>query len=397
MSKALKNIPLDHALYIALFIASIIHIPIYEDSTSQSTLNIYHLLVVILSFTFIICLRVILKINKWITVFFLYLTIITSYSIATKGINIRFSLLIFSATSLVLSFYFSYRHETNIRSLGKLLFACIIMFLLIRNLIFAQEITSIYSRTRNDGGLFFMASGGRNIEATLLGLASIFLIRTKFFPAAIAIALASSYFMMSRAGLIASALSLFAFYYIRGWYYLLLLTTIAVPFLLFVPFYLDSELLSRFNIQSEVALQAENQGRLSIWINSIALAKSNVFGSGVGFGFDLLRHQSGVEYRENNFHNIFIQFLVESGHFGLVLFLGSMVSTLRCAYAINELESFWFILTYLFLGLVQFTGYEVFFWLVIGHVLGRYHSLGKKSEQRFYFNTKHTPTYNTKI
>jgi len=373
MSNAFKSIPVDYFLYLVLFVASIIHIPLYEDPSSQSTLNVYHFLIIALSFTAIICTKVVYKIDRWLTAFYLYLAVITCYGLLTRGINIRFSLLVFSGTALILSFYFSYRHCANIRHLGTILLVFILVFLTIRNVFYVNDISSIYSRVRNDGGLFFMSSGGRNIEATLLGLSSVLLIRSRLYPIALAVASVSSVLMMSRAGLIACCISTFAFCYIRGWYYLVLLASSSIPLILFTPFYLDSELLSRFSLQSEIALEAENQGRLSIWLNSLAIAKTNIFGSGVGFGFDMLRDQSGIEYRENNFHNIFIQFFIESGYIGLLLFTVSMISVLRKSILTNELECFWFILSYLILGLVQFTGYEVFFWLVVGNALGNYH------------------------
>ena len=392
MSNALKSIPLDYFLYLVLFIASIIHIPIYEDSTSQSTLNVYHFLVITLSFTAIICTKVIYKIDRWLTAFYLYLAVITCYGLITRGVNIRFSLLVFSGTALILSFYFSYRHHANIRHLGKILFVFILVFLALRNAFYANDISSIYSRARNDGGLFFMSSGGRNIEATLLGLSSILLIRSRLYPIAIAIASISSILMMSRAGLLACSISAFSFCYIRGWYYLVLLASSSIPPILFAPSFIDSDLLSRFSLQSEIALEAENQGRLSIWLNSLALAKTNIFGSGVGFGFDMLRDQSGIEYRENNFHNIFIQFFIESGYIGLLLFMASMISVLRKSIRAKELECFWFMLSYLILGLVQFTGYEVFFWLVVGNALGNYH--WKDSQRSLVTYDGNAPLYN---
>ena len=95
------------------------------------------------------------------------------------------------------------------------------------------------------------------------------------------------------------------------------------------------------------------------------------FGYGVGNGVPLMEEISGLTFVENNVHNIYLQFLLEGGIQSLLLFL-FMVGHILIRPAEGQQRNIKaFLFLYLMLALIEFSGYEAYFWFFVGMFYAR--------------------------
>ncbi len=101
-------------------------------------------------------------------------------------------------------------------------------------------------------------------------------------------------------------------------------TLIATFFLLLITFFItftlleDSYIIQRFSIIGE---DPGSQGRLSMWVHVISLFKNNAYGYGAGNSILALEELSGYGFGESNFHNYYVQVLLDFGILGLIIYL----------------------------------------------------------------------------
>ena len=134
---------------------------------------------------------------------------------------------------------------------------------------------------------------------------------------------------------------------------------------------IDVPVLDRFNLQAETQLEHKNVGRLALWTNAGVALKQNLLGYGVGNGVPIMEQISGLKFVENNVHNIYLQFLLEGGLQSALLFL------LMCAHILfsktegQNTNVKAFLLLYLMLACIEFSGYEAYFWFFVGMFYAR--------------------------
>jgi O-antigen ligase len=235
----------------------------------------------------------------------------------------------------------------------------------------------VYARSEGASGVLYMSTGGRNIEASLLALLSILLLGTRAYPIAAGIAFLTSATMLSRAGLVGAAVSIgIAAYRARKTrsYYLYTFVGIAMVVLiggLVVSSVVDIPVLDRFNLQAETQLEHKNVGRLALWNSATQALEQNLFGYGVGNGVPLMEQISGLNFVENNVHDIYLQFLLEGGVQSLLLFV-VMVGHILFRPAEGQQRNIKaFLLCYLMLAFIEFSGYEAYFWFFVGMFYAR--------------------------
>ncbi len=93
-----------------------------------------------------------------------------------------------------------------------------------------------------------------------------------------------------------------------------------------------------------------------------------LFGNGIGNIIPLIRPESELNIFENNLHNIYIQLLAELGIIPLIMFVCFILYVMHIYFTrrthLPELALF--IFGYAVAGVVQFTGFEILFWAVVG-------------------------------
>lgn len=364
------------ALAITLMAMIFVQIPLGHSSTSKTHVNVYHLLLLAMPVLYIPAVRY-LKLNP-ATAFLATLTATSMAAAATYGGGLRSTLIIFIAASYFLGLVFGHKlAEFELRKIFIWMLGCCITFIILRDIAYANALGSIYTRSETASSVLYMSTGGRNIEASLLALLSILLIGTRAYPIAAGIAFLTSATMLSRAGLIGAAISIF----IASWqmrktkhyyFYTFFCTAMVVLVIgLILSQVIDVPVLDRFNLQAETQLEHKNVGRLALWTNAGIALKQNLLGYGVGNGVPIMEQISGLKFVENNVHNIYLQFLLEGGVQSLVLFLVMCGHIFFSKTEGQNRNIKAFLLLYLILAFIEFSGYEAYFWFFVGMFYAR--------------------------
>lgn len=364
------------AMAITLMAMIFVQIPLGHSSASKTHVNVYHLLLLMMPVLYLPAARY-LKLNP-ATAFIGVLTATSLAAAATYGGGLRSTLIVFVAASYFLGLVFGHKlAEMELRRIFIWMLGCCITFIILRDIAYANALGSIYTRSETASSVLYMSTGGRNIEASLLALLSILLIGTRAYPIAAGIAFLTSATMLSRAGLIGAAVSIF----IAAWrmrktrhYYFYTFFCIAMVVLvigLVLSQVIDVPVLDRFNLQAETQLEHKNVGRLALWSNAGIALKQNMLGYGVGNGVPIMEQISGLKFVENNVHNIYLQFFLEGGLQSALLFLVMCTHILFSKTEGQNSNVKMFLLLYLMLAFIEFSGYEAYFWFFVGMFYAR--------------------------
>lgn len=364
------------AAAITLMAMLFVQIPLTHSTASKSHINVYHILLLLMPMLYLPALRY-LKFNP--ATAFLGVMVATSLAAAaTYGGGLRSTLIVFAATSYFLGVVFGRKlHDVELRKIFIWMLGCCIVFLIVRDAVYAGQLGAVYARSETASSVLYMSTGGRNIEASLLALLSILLLGTRVYPIAAFIALMTSATMLSRAGLVGVAISVgIAAYRTRKTRYYYLYTFVAMAMVVLVAgmvlsSVIDIPVLDRFNLQAETNLEHKNVGRLALWTSAGTALKQNVLGYGVGNGVPLMEQISGITFVENNVHDIYLQFLLEGGIQSLLLFL-LVAAHIALSPAEGQQRNIKaFLVCYLMLAFIEFSGYEAYFWFFVGMFYAR--------------------------
>src|SRR6201991_2598337 len=373
------------AAAITLMAMLFVQIPLGHSTTSKSHVNVYHILLLLMPVLYIPAARY-LKLNPG-TAFIATMIATSLAAAATYGGGLRSTLILFVATSYFLGVVFGRKlADMELRKIFIWMLGCCLTFLILRDIVYAGQLGAVYARSEGASGVLYMSTGGRNIEASLLALLSILLLGTRVYPIAAAVAMLTSATMLSRAGLVGAAVSIgIAAYRTRKTrhYYLYSFLGVAMVVLvggLVVSSVIDIPVLDRFNLQAETQLEHKNVGRLALWTSAGTALRQNLLGYGVGNGVPLMEQISGLNFVENNVHNIYLQFLLEGGVQSLLLFLvmAAHIVFTRTEGQQGNIKAF--LLCYLMLAFIEFSGYEAYFWFFVGMFYAR-HDM-RRAQQR---------------
>lgn len=355
--------------FTALIASFFVNIPLYEGST-KNTLNLFHVLIAAL-FLWTFQFRPRLRLSTD-TLFLATLTVTSMLGWSVYGLSTRALLLpLILLTFTVGNRWYQLTTKEERWETYQRVFAFVVLAIVIRNLLHFDSLGSLYGRARTETQAFYLSSGGRNLEATQLGMLSTLLIGTfSFFPA-ILIAAVTSLLVMSRAGILAVLIAMMM-WLIHGQFgrwklyvgSLFLASGILAVLMHFEGTY-DIPILSRFDLGTEQELAADDQGRLAIWRAAGLILQDNPLGHGTGNGFSELNDRIGGHLRENNAHNVIVEFAIDGGLQSACLFIAIMFSILRCPTLITS-PYHRFALAYGILGLVEYTGYDTIGWFFIG-------------------------------
>ncbi|WP_426284495.1 O-antigen ligase family protein [Luteibacter sp. E-22] len=364
------------AAAVTLMAMIFVQVPLTHSTTSKSHVNVYHILLLLMPLLYLPAVRY-LKLNP-ATAFIATMMGTSLAAAATYGGGMRSTLIVFVAMAYFLGVVFGRKlQDVELRKIFVWILGCCIVFIILRDAIYAGQLGAVYARSEGASGILYMSTGGRNIEASLLALLSILLLGTRVYPIAAGIALLTSGMMLSRAGLLGAAVSIgIAAYRARKTrhYYLYTFLGIAMMVLiagLVLSSVIDIPVLDRFNLQAETQLEHKNVGRLALWNSAAAALEQNLLGYGVGNGVPLMEQISGLTFVENNVHNIYLQFLLEGGVQSLLLFLALVAHIFFRPAEGQQRNIKAFLLCYLMLAFIEFSGYEAYFWFFVGMFYAR--------------------------
>jgi hypothetical protein len=242
--------------------------------------------------------------------------------------------------------------------------------ILIRNLWYVGFIFQIYSRYSMFNNFNpFLATGGRNLEVTFLSILVLLNVKNKIFPFAVFVLGVTSALFLSRIGFIGFLLSIFAYMKAKdkGFIFLFLPIVLILSLLTFGDQLL--EVVSRFGIRQELVYYDSGVGRLSLWSDALDVLKNKYWGVGVGNAALYLNQNFYAGFKEDNIHNIYLTYFVEMGIlFGFLFNMVIFKTYLVCI--ISKLDEIWMMSFLIICGAVEMTGYNTYFWFLIGAVYG---------------------------
>lgn len=360
------------AIATVLLVFLFVQIPLIQSTEDKSHINVYHILLLVLPVLYLPSLKH-FRFNA-ATLFITVLCVTTMFATLNYGGGLRSTQLVFVITAFFMgSMYGRKFDDQEWTKILSIVFVCAFVFVILRDIAFSGQLAAIYTRTGYDDNVLYLSTGGRNIEASLLVMLSILLLGSRLYLPSILLALLTSGSMQSRAGLIGCAISLCIFLWRARKnkpYYLTLALSLAMLTLaagLVLTSVVDIPVLDRFNLKSETDLAQNGVGRLALWHYAGVALQKNLFGYGIGNGVPIMEKLSGLEFVENNVHNVFLQFLLEGGVQSLITYVIMIVAILaKRATTRVQRNVKAYLFCYLMLSTIQFNGSEAYLWFFIG-------------------------------
>ena len=125
--------------------------------------------------------------------------------------------------------------------------------------------------------------------------------------------------------------------------------------------------------------------RMSLWTNGIETVAKNPYGYGAGNAVRAIEDNTGLEFEEDNVHNLLLQKTLDFGVAGLVIFVLLIAFFVKNTYKDIFKNPFYaYIYLYLVIGLIQFKGADsiVFYILGLCLVMLKLKRDGDKNEKR---------------
>lgn len=261
--------------------------------------------------------------------------------------------------------YLSKKDIEDILQSGILAFiACHIVFMIIN----FGTVYEVAFEGRFAADLPSLTRGGRNLDATWLGLGC-FLVRDKRLRVpCLLYSFAYAAIGVSRVGIIASGLCLI---WVLAYDPVLGLRKRTAPYWCGAvalglggayALGLLQRMINRVFYGFGEGASSFLAGREAIWGNALSMFKAHPFGVGTGNALPVMRLEFGFGSYEDIMHNVFLQMLMDEGFIGAIWFLalvGLFLYSERCrlnGWFRRPLSAF--LLTYIVLSLVQFHGGE---------------------------------------
>lgn len=371
MSASLRISPVK-AIATLIVVFLFVQVPLSQNTDDKTHINVYHILLITLPFLYLPALKHFKLHLGW-----MFIAVLTATTIAAApayGAGLRSTQIVFVIMACFMGGMYGRKFgDQEWTRIFAITFICAVIFVILRDIAFAGQLKAIYTRSGYADNMLWLSTGGRNIEASLLVMLSILLLGTRLYYPSIFLALFTSGSMQSRAGLIGCAISLMIYlwrarkgklYYLTFFLGLALLVLAAGLILTSV---IDIPVLDRFNLKSETELEQNGVGRLALWhFAGVALHK-NLLGYGLGNGVPVMEKLSGLEFVENNVHNVYLQWLLEGGVQSLAVYVLMIIAILakRATTRIQRNVKA-YLVCYLVLSTIQFNGSEAYLWFFIG-------------------------------
>lgn len=361
-STGVKFATVQFVLLVLLVSSYFVQIEVVE--ISARSLNIYHV-ITLLSIGFVILYTTASGSTKiGLSSFALFAFVISMIVPAMVSWHFSMSnvLLVFAAMSFLIGLTCGNLDDVERRRIYQISVGIFIAAVVVRNLLHLADLGVIYSRSRGCDSCF-LATGGRNIEATMFALLALLYRGKRRFLLGAAMTATVALFQ-SRIGLIGALIFWISYVSDRraSWRTMIMLVAVhcALVVVIIAP---DLPILDRFNVADEVSLGQKGLGRLALWNAALQLIPANPFGVGPGNAVTEINARMGLGFWENNIHNVYLTWILELGWlhgWALVAFVFWVLIRSR------RIPEFYAVL-YLALGsLFEFTGYDAAYWFFLG-------------------------------
>lgn len=345
----------------------------------ESSVKFYHFF----SLLFIPCLFLrsenkLLKVPAYVFEYFAGITLISVLLFLVYPFNRLIINHLFAFYAFIIGYYIAgaVPREQIMNVLQK---AALLVFIIIVGKLFFHipEIKRFMEAPDGHPDIYTLYGGGTNLEATWLGLnTALFSNRKRLFYLLLVVTLTVSVIYASRVGVVIAFL-------VAGFKFISATTSrqerraiimLGLLSLLAFVFFIDLDNLAEkvyalqrfaeFGDSSDKGMA----GRFAMWrYYGTALWESKLLGYGAGNGIYAVESVSGIDYIEDNLHNLYMQLLIEFGFIGLFLYLITVYNI-----SIKALKSRLsnpiaiILLVYFIASLIQFRGTDALIWLYMG-------------------------------
>ncbi|QMV13005.1 O-antigen ligase family protein [Vibrio spartinae] len=363
----------ESSLFISLLLFSIFFQFDFYELPNGSTVKFYHIFIPIIAMLIFIRSRFFILKND-VTFFILLALLVNTYKLYMLGGNF----IIFQALYCLLVYYIA--SDIGIRIDTKKLYVLLkrilfvfILAILIKDLIYIDELSRVYATNQHSLiGVYFFIGGGHNIEVTYLSLLTIFFIyERRVFYFSVVIIFILSLIYLSRIGIIEVAfltyLRMSLFFSIKK---KLVISVLMIFFVLVIISVFNNITIIHRMLHAFDELEVTTNGRGMLWFAGFQLLKTNLTGYGIGNSVIFARELIGINFVENNFHNVILQYFLDMGLVPLLLYLYIFLNRLLGDYVIEFRK---FLILFFVVSLFQFTGYDIIFWFFLGIGDGLYY------------------------
>lgn len=227
----------------------------------------------------------------------------------------------------------------------------------------------------------YLFGGGANLEATWVSLFLFAFNDSKLFLPYLVFCLGISAIYASRVGMMIIAIYIVLKIFSRKGnvnllkIFSLFLLGIAIIIYMFNIGVFDY-IISRF---VAIGTDPGSLGRLAMWEFAVQAINDNPFGVGIGNALNYLRETTGIQFYENNMHNLYMQMFVELGWIG-GLYYAIVITVFVIRNRKKTIKNIFvgMLYTYIFMSMLQFRGGEP----IIFFILGVYLTLISNDEKR---------------
>ncbi|WP_419782838.1 O-antigen ligase family protein [Malaciobacter marinus] len=359
------KINLDRIILFLIFISVFIQIPLFLVSGS-SYARFYHLLIPILFLIILFRKEIIFFVND-VFIFFIFILFSIAihsyfYSFNIYSMQIIFCMLIYYIV-LNIAYYLKNEEQTYILKLVFMIFLFIVLF---KCLFYYDSLLDAYeTKQASLINVLWIVAGNHNLELTYISFIAIFYIKEKIpFYILLLLLIILSTIYMSRIGIVEVFILLYFKYMMKfslnkNIYYIFILSCLLCVFLILIFYFFDNnQFIERFtNIEEE--LNNTSSGRGMLWYGGLKLLEDNIFGYGIGNSISLTKEIVGKNFLENNFHNIYLQYMLDLGVIPMLFYFYIIIKRIILS---KDLTLKLFIIIFSLVSFIQFTGYDIVFW-----------------------------------
>lgn len=322
-------------------------------------------------------------VSKKISFFYIIITVVSAIAAPLFGISSFFFNYLFALYLIVLVKNIGYDFfSEDWHSVLTDAFIIVLSIVWIKNIIQYQAFIDFFRRPYGHPIISVFFGGGVNLEASYIALMCPIFFSTKIMWPFIISSIAIAILYASRTAIVINILVIVWIMFIKidkkHWWKIsiVIVASLVTLIIIFERGYLDYVVQRFYNIGHE----SGSIGRRNMWVHVDDIIRKYPFGVGIGNSIRALRKVSGIEFGEDNLHNLYMQMVVDLGFIGGLYYIGLVIDFLYKNRKRLKEPIVFVLVMYIVACLVQFRGAEAIIYFILAVYLKISHVAKKKIE-----------------